>query len=496
MKMLSHQAMVRTFVFIILLALTFSNVNGVTTAHAAATSHLYAVSGSGVYRVDLDGTHSVRIGTMGDTLTTPQGIALDAVNGKLYVTNFNNNTISQANLDGSEGVSLGNPGGTLHKPIDIALDVANNKMYITNYSSDTITRANLDGTNGISLGNLGGTLSAPMGIALDLTNNQMYVTNVEGNTISRANLDGTNGVNLGNLGGKLIHPRYLALDVPNNKMYITNQGGSNILQANLDGTGSIDLGNMNGTITNPVGIALDVANNKMYIANYGTGIVQANLDGTGGVLLNNQNKWVKSLYDITLNLPQTPTTRRLLSIADDDGWLLESSENSNSASTLNSAAKTIRLGDDASKKQYRSILSFKTGALPDNAIITSVTLRVKKESATGSGDPLNILQGFMVDIKPGIIGAPSLETGDFQATTNGTYGPFKPALANSVYSIDLTSAKDKINKLVTGYGLTQIRLRFKLDDNNDAIANTMSLSSGNADSQANRPQLWITYIIP
>lgn len=486
-----------TFVFITLLALALSNVNGVTTAHAAATSHLYAVNrNTGIYRADLDGTHSVRVGTMGDTLAGPFGIALDAVNGKIYVTNFNNNTISQANLDGSGGVSLGNPGGTLHEPTDIALDVANNKMYIVNYNNNTITQANLDGTNGISLGNLGGTLNDPMGIALDLINNQMYVTNAKGNTISRANLDGTNGVNLGNLGGALNHPRYLAIDVPNNKMYITNQATGSITKANLDGTGSIDLGNMNGTTTNPVGIALDVANNKMYIANYGGGIVQANLDGTDGVSLNNQNNWFTALWDITLDLPQTPTTRRLVSIADEDGWLLESSENSNSASMLNSAAKTIRLGDDASKKQYRSILSFKTSPLPDNAIITSVTLRIKKESATGSGDPLNILQGFMVDIKPGIIGAPSLETSDFQATTNGTYGPFKPALANSVYSIDLTSGKDKINKLVTGYGLTQIRLRFKLDDNNDAIANTMSLSSGNADSQANRPQLWITYIIP
>jgi len=36
-----------------------------------------------------------------------------------------------------------------------------------------------------------------------------------------------------------------------------------------------------------------------------------------------------------------------------------------------SAAGTLRVGDDASKKQYRSILYFDTSALPDNAVIRS-----------------------------------------------------------------------------------------------------------------------------
>jgi hypothetical protein len=49
--------------------------------------------------------------------------------------------------------------------------------------------------------------------------------------------------------------------------------------------------------------------------------------------------------------------------------------------------------------------------------------------------------------------------------------------------------------LATNGGLTQIRLRFKLDDNNNALANYLSLYSGNA-LAANRPQLVITYYVP
>lgn len=63
------------------------------------------------------------------------------------------------------------------------------------------------------------------------------------------------------------------------------------------------------------------------------------------------------------------------------------------------------------------------------------------------------------------------------------------------YSFDLTAAKTYINKLASGSGLTQIRLRFKLDDNNNAIANYLSLYSANAVA-ASRPQLIVQYYVP
>jgi hypothetical protein len=47
-----------------------------------------------------------------------------------------------------------------------------------------------------------------------------------------------------------------------------------------------------------------------------------------------------------------------------------------------------------------------------------------------------------------------------------------------------------------GSGLTQMRLRFKLDDNNNAVANILSLFSGNATAAASRPELIITYYVP
>jgi Tol biopolymer transport system component len=230
--------------------------------------------------------------------------------------------------------------------------------------------------------------------------------------------------------------------------------------------------------------------------------------GNGTIHLNVLNdNTIKDLAGNTLNgafsTGETYNINKTLifrSTGSQDGWVLESSETSNNGGTINPAATTLRLGDDATNKQYRGILSFSTGTLPDTATITSVTLKVRMQAVVGGGNPVSLFQGFMVDIKKGFFGTTALQTSDFQATftpaTGKTYGPFSPALVSNWYSINLTSGKAYINKLSTNGGLTQVRLRFTLDDNNNAVANYLSLFSGNTSTVANRPQLVITYVVP
>ena len=191
-----------------------------------------------------------------------------------------------------------------------------------------------------------------------------------------------------------------------------------------------------------------------------------------------------------------PLQTTFFSLPRQDGWVLEKSENSTLGGTLNSAAPTFNLGDDAQRRQYRAILGFSTGTdLPDNAVITGVTLNFKRQITLGGVNPVIALQGFMVDIKKGTFGSALLQAGDFQAAANKSYGPFKPTPASGWYSIDLTSAKAYINTLSSGSGMTQMRLRFKLDDNGNAVANIIKIFSGNADD-INRPQLVVTYYAP
>jgi hypothetical protein len=153
------------------------------------------------------------------------------------------------------------------------------------------------------------------------------------------------------------------------------------------------------------------------------------------------------------------------------------------------------LGDDSAKKQYRGILSFSTAALPDTAVIGGVWLKVKQQGIVGGGDPVSFLQGFMADVKTGPFGAIALQAADFQTAATASYGPLPSTLVGGWYSLNLSNSKNHINKLASGGGLTQIRLRFKLDDNNNTAANYLSLFSGNA-AAASRPQLVIHYYVP
>lgn len=192
-----------------------------------------------------------------------------------------------------------------------------------------------------------------------------------------------------------------------------------------------------------------------------------------------------------------PLTATIYSTGTQDGWILESSETSDTGSSVNTAATSFYLGDNATRKQYRGMLSFNTGtALPDTAVITRITLKLKQQASVGGGNPVSTLQGFMTDIKTGYFGTfAALQIADFEATASKTLGPSIPTAINNWYSINLTNGQAYINKLSTNAGLTQIRLRFKVDDNNDAVANYLSLFSGDA-TAADRPQLVIAYYVP
>lgn len=176
-----------------------------------------------------------------------------------------------------------------------------------------------------------------------------------------------------------------------------------------------------------------------------------------------------------------------------DGWLLESSETSGKAGTSDAAGTSFYLGDNAARKQYRGILSFDTSTLPDTAVITGVTLKIKKAGLVGA-NPFLSLGNIVVDIKKGSwSGNPALQLTDFYAAGTKNYAAqINNSPVGSWYSTTL-------GPTTLGYfsltGPTQIRLRFATDDNNNAVADYLKFGSGNA-STASRPQLIITFYLP
>jgi uncharacterized repeat protein (TIGR01451 family) len=196
-------------------------------------------------------------------------------------------------------------------------------------------------------------------------------------------------------------------------------------------------------------------------------------------------------YIITISASTLTAT----STAAHDGWIREQTETSGKGAITKNGDTYLYMGDDASDRQYLSILSFNTASLPDNAVITSVFLKFKFASITGTS-PFVTQGPLFADFKKGSFSNDvTLSIFDFKAPANRnramsiTNGNLK---SNNWYSQILTS---NYFKLINKAGITQVRLRFARDDDNDNRSDILLIYSGNSTS-ANRPKLVIEYYVP
>ena len=190
------------------------------------------------------------------------------------------------------------------------------------------------------------------------------------------------------------------------------------------------------------------------------------------------------------------TLLRLYSVAARDGWILESTETSGVGGTMGAASAQLSLGDNAQNKQYRAILHFNTGSLPDNAVITGAWIFVKRAYSVGT-DPFTAGHGVLnVDTATpnGIFGSSgALQLVDFNAM-GGNSGYFVewPQVDGIWYRATLNVwGLSNINRV----GPTQYRLRFSVDDDNNHVADILKIYSGES-SLALRPQLAVQYHLP
>lgn len=182
-----------------------------------------------------------------------------------------------------------------------------------------------------------------------------------------------------------------------------------------------------------------------------------------------------------------------------DGWILESTEISNVGGSMDAASTTFNLGDGTADKQYRAILSFNTSGLPNNAVVTKATLKIRVFGAlVGNNNPFTWGQGLKVDVCKNMFGtsnALQLTDFNFYNATNCKLlaGTFGSAPSSGWYSTNLlNTAWSKINTI----GLTQFRLRFNKDDNEDGAADYWRFFSGNYATASLRPTLVIEYYVP
>lgn len=241
-------------------------------------------------------------------------------------------------------------------------------------------------------------------------------------------------------------------------------------------TVSVNTGSGNGTIR------LDVIDNDSIIDSAGQPL--------GGAEAGNGNFTGGEMYTVN---KLTPVTKAFWSNGAYDGWVLESGENTNVGATLDKNATTFNLGDDPRDRQYRSILSFITDSLADNAVIVSAQLKIKRQGVVGA-DPFGTHGALALEIYNGSFSnSTALQTGDFSAAASpGALRDQVAGLTFSWYSAQLSNTNLLfINK----FGTTQFRLLFSKDDNDDLGADYMKFFSGNSTSD-NLPQLIVTYYVP
>ncbi len=195
----------------------------------------------------------------------------------------------------------------------------------------------------------------------------------------------------------------------------------------------------------------------------------------------------------------TPVSTDFRSTGSSDGWVLESKENSNVGGSKNSAANVFKLGDDAKDRQFRSVLHFPTYYLPDNAVVTQVILMIKRQDVVGT-DPFATHQNILVDIRKGyfsnfnIFRFGSLQLTDFQAPADAySVGTIQNNPVSGWYWATLDSRAFPYINLTD---ITQLRLAFQVDDNDDLGEDYVRFFSGNESEQKDRPHLLIEYYVP
>ena len=213
----------------------------------------------------------------------------------------------------------------------------------------------------------------------------------------------------------------------------------------------------------------------------------------GGIGPDNGNFTSSEIYTVIKSTPIDLTTATFISNKTNDGWVIESSEFSDQGGGVNSISPTFYLGDNAEDRQFRTILDFTTSSLPDNAVITSATLKIKKLSVTGT-DPFTTHQNVVVSINSGPFGDSALQETDFQAPASQD---FAGMMLNAPVDNWFSAAIDKSAfQYVNLTGSTQFRLRFQLDDNDDLGADTIKFYSGDSVLLDYRPVLQIEYYVP
>lgn len=358
-------------------------------------------------------------------------------------------------------------------------------VYNYNGGTATITNSTITGSS-----NAGGVANQTPGATTTLTIRNSTIANNNGSGVvntSGATLNMANTIASGNTTNDCLNSGYMGTNVRN---LIVNNSGC--------GTPAVSTDPMLGALTKNGGLTetmlplpgspvIDAGDNATCAADPVSGYDQRqhtrpmDSDGNGTA---------------TCEIGAVENDGKLVfrSVGSQDGWILEATESSGTGGSSEAVDAQFNVGDEVADKQYRAILSFNTGpSLPDTAVVTSATLKLKKTGVVGGSNPFSSLGDLSVDIRSGgFSGNAALELTDFSAAGSKNYVA-KYTGAPTTWNSAIVNAIGY--PYVNRTGGTQFRLRFATDDNDNNVANYIRFASGNAITTS-RPQLVITYYVP
>uniref|UniRef100_A0A8C9EZD8 EGF-like domain-containing protein n=1 Tax=Pavo cristatus TaxID=9049 RepID=A0A8C9EZD8_PAVCR len=181
-----------------------------------------------VFSINIDGSDFQEV--LNVSVDTPENLAVDWVNNKLYVVETSVNRIDMVNLDGTNRVTLiaenlGNPRG-------IALDPTVGYLFFSDWDSlsgdPKVERAFMDGTNRQDL--IKTKLGWPAGITLDIVSKRLYWVDSRFDYIETVTYDGLQRRTIAHGGSLIPHPYGITLFEHN--VYFTDWTKMAVVKAN------------------------------------------------------------------------------------------------------------------------------------------------------------------------------------------------------------------------------------------------------------------------
>ncbi len=219
---------------------------------------------------NLDGTTVTTI----VTVVSPNAIAIDDVNRKIYWCDSATDTITRANQDGSGKEVLYKGADGFTNPLGLAIDVAANRMFWT--EAGAVRSAKLDGSDARVVV----TTKFPTAVAVDPSAKKIYWTDNDADTVSRGSYDGTAIEVLYTNKDAFSNPSAVAVDATSGKVFWTESGA--VRSSNLDGTAVATV----AISPYPTGVALDPSSGLLYVSDNGSDtITRMKIDGTSATVL-------------------------------------------------------------------------------------------------------------------------------------------------------------------------------------------------------------------